>query len=127
METLLPTQADGNASSAIQVRVGTGEDLAWVELRGELDLSGRACLEQALERAERGRPALLVLDLRGLELIDSTGLALLLAAERRATEAGRRLVLIEGTPLVQRTLRITGLDGAFELTGDPSSLPKPPL
>ncbi len=38
------------------------------------------------------------------------GNALLLAAERRATAAGRRLVLIEGTPLVRRTLRITGLE-----------------
>jgi len=32
------------------------------------------------------------------------------SAERRATAAGRRLVLIEGTPLVRRTLRITGLE-----------------
>ena len=55
------------------------------------------------------------------------GNALLLAAERRATAAGRRLVLIEGTPLVRRTLRIAGLDAAFELTADPSSLPEKPL
>ena len=128
MATLLPTPAaDGNASSAVRLRVGARDDLVWIELRGELDLGGRAKLKEALERAESSRPALLVLDLRELELIDSTGLALLLGAERRATKAGRRLVLIEGTPLVRRTLRITGLDAAFELTADSSSLPDKPL
>ena len=43
-------------------------------------------------------------------MIDSTGLALGVAADARAREAGRRFVIIEGPAAVQRVFRMTRLD-----------------
>ena len=51
-----------------------------VTLHGELDISTAARLEEDLRRIEADGPALLVIDLSGLEFMDSTGLRLLIAA-----------------------------------------------
>lgn len=56
-----------------------------VRLRGELDLSGAGRLEESLDRlAADGRPV--VLDLRELTFMDSTGLRVLLQAAERARD-----------------------------------------
>jgi anti-anti-sigma factor len=47
------------------------------------------------------------LDLRGLVFLDSSGLRLVIAAEQRLREAGRRLVLVRGPQPVQRVFEIT--------------------
>ena len=118
---------DRDLASGLDLVVRSAGDLAWVELHGEVDIGSRDRLAEAMHDAESTRPSLVVVDLHGLELIDSTGLAVLLAAQRRAAGAGRRLVLLLGTGLVPRTLHITGLDTAFELVDDQSSLPEAPL
>jgi anti-sigma B factor antagonist len=59
-----------------------------------------------------------VLDLRALSFMDSSGLRALLAADARAKEAGRRLVLVRGDERVQRVLRITRLDERLEIVDD---------
>ena len=56
---------------------------------GELDIDAVPELDRALRHADA---PLVVLDLRELEFIDSSGAHLLLAADRRIRRAGRRLV-----------------------------------
>ncbi|MGH2853279.1 MAG: STAS domain-containing protein [Solirubrobacteraceae bacterium] len=79
-----------------------------IALEGELDLAGARQLEESLAAAEREDPALLVVDLEGLQFIDSTGLRLLLQADARARERGYELVLRPGEPAVQRAFEVTG-------------------
>ena len=79
-----------------------------LSLAGELDLSGARQLETRLEEIERERPARLVVDLRRLGFIDSTGLRLLLQADARARERGCELVLRPGSLSVQRVFEVTG-------------------
>ena len=79
-----------------------------LSLEGELDLAGAPEMEASLAAAERDGPARLVIDLSGLQFIDSTGLRLLLQADARAKEQGYELVLRPGEQAVQRVFEVTG-------------------
>jgi anti-sigma B factor antagonist len=94
---------------------------AQLTLRGELDLSTAPRLEEDLRRVEAGGPATICVDLSGLDFMDSTGLRLLLTADSRAREAGRRFVLVQGNEMVQRVLRVTRLDERLEIVEGPGA------
>jgi len=89
-----------------------------VALRGELDLEHAYTFDEELKRLEGTRPSCLVLDLRGLSFLDSCGLARLLAARRRARREKRRVLLVRGTPAVQRLLAITAVGDHFEMVSE---------
>ena len=109
-------------SSPFDVTIQEQGDTTLVVLRGELDISTASRLEDDLRRIEADGPALLVLDLSGLDFMDSTGLRLLISADSRAREAGRRLVLVKGNQMVQRVLRLTRLDERLTIVEDPGAL-----
>ena len=87
-------------------------------LTGELDIAGAARVEQELERIEREPPATIVLDLRELAFMDSTGLRVIVAADSRAREQARRLVIVRGSATVQRIIEMTRLDERLEIVDD---------
>ncbi len=93
-----------------------------VALRGELDLSSADRVERELERVESERPDLIVLDLRGLTFLDSTGLRLIVTADQRARQSGRRLAVVRGPATVQRVFSITKLDERLDMVDDISEL-----
>jgi anti-anti-sigma factor len=67
-----------------------------LSLAGELDLATAGKAERALHEAESREPSLLIVDLRRLDFMDSSGLHLLLKAMRRARDRERRLILVRG-------------------------------
>jgi anti-sigma B factor antagonist len=81
-------------------------------LRGELDISTAEDLEKRLQAVESNR---VVLDLRELEFIDSSGVRVLVVTARRFDESGREFALIRGADRVDRVLRLTGIDGQIEV------------
>jgi anti-anti-sigma factor len=89
-----------------------------VRLSGELDISTAPKVEDELARVEPNRPDLIVLDLRNLAFMDSTGLRLLIAADARARQQGRRLTIVKGPEPVQRVLRITRLEERLEIVDE---------
>jgi anti-sigma B factor antagonist len=91
-------------------------------LTGELDIAGAARVEQELERIEQDAPATLVLDLRELAFMDSTGLRVIIAADDRAREQERRLVVVRGSDTVQRIIAMTRLDERLEIVDDPTAV-----
>jgi anti-sigma B factor antagonist len=97
-----------------------GTALALITLEGELDLSATAELEPELERlASEPGVETVTLDLRALEFLDSSGLRLVVVAERRLREAGRRLVLVRGPQPVQRVFEITRMTERLEFVDAP--------
>ena len=104
--------------TTLEVTTSDRADGVHVELSGELDLATAPKLEDELRHVEERGPGLIVLDLRPLSFMDSSGLRSLLAADARAREAGRRLVLVRGDERVQRVLRITRLDERFDIVDD---------
>jgi anti-sigma B factor antagonist len=97
-----------------------------VALRGELDLEHAYTFDEEMKRVEAARPSCLVLDLRGLSFLDSCGLARLLAARQRARREQRRLLLVRGTPAVQRLFMITALSEQFEQVSEVPAELRPP-
>jgi len=105
-------------SSPFEVTIEERGSSVHAALRGELDISTATRLEESLARIEADQPELVVIDLSGLDFMDSTGLRLLISADQRARDAGRRLVLVQGNDMVQRVLRLTRLDERLEIVPD---------
>lgn len=94
-------------------------------VRGELDVSGVEELERALAEVESAEPQVLILDLREVTFLDSSGLRSLLAADRRAKAAGRRLAFVRGPEPVQRVFEIALLDRRLTFVDAPESTVAP--
>jgi anti-sigma B factor antagonist len=97
--------------------------VAVIAATGELDLSGAAVLETELERLEaEPEVGTVVLDMRGLEFMDSSGLRLVVLADMRAREAGRRFALVRGAETVHRVFEITRMSERLDFVADPAEL-----
>jgi anti-anti-sigma factor len=86
---------------------------------GELDLASAEELETHLKQLESSEPDVLVLDLRELDFMDSTGLRTVIAADARARERGARLVVVRAPDEVDRVFRLTRMDQHLELVDEP--------
>lgn len=86
-------------------------------LAGELDMANTATLTAELERAEAAGASSITVDMRALEFIDSTGIAVIVAAHRRAGKEGTQLRFIRSQATgVQRVMDVTGLDKELPFT-----------
>ena len=106
----------------LDVTTESQEGQTRVILSGELDIASTDELERELEALEVDSPGTLILDLRKVEFIDSTGLRAVIAADERARSAGRRLVVIRGSSAVERLFSVTQLDRRLEIIDDPDSI-----
>jgi anti-sigma B factor antagonist len=101
-----------------EVTVQRDGGVATVVVSGELDLATAPRLSTTV--AEHGDARLLVLDLNGVTFIDSTGVRLLIEADRACAGSGSRLVVLAGDGPVRRVLDLCELDGRRALaTGHP--------
>ncbi len=86
-----------------------------VVLTGELDISTFDQAERQVEEAEKSGPTVLVIDLGSLRFVDSTGVRLILLADQRAKEAGRRIAIRLGDGPALRVFAALGLTNRFEV------------
>jgi anti-anti-sigma factor len=87
---------------------------------GELDIATTPALEQAIAEAVAEPGATLVLDLRELTFMDSTGLRTLAQTNARAEEHGFTLSIWRGSRQIERVLEISGLGGLLPLQDAPA-------
>lgn len=80
-----------------------------VHLAGSLDVRYVAHVREVLDRALADGCGDLVVDMSEVELVDATGLGVLVAAHRKASRRGRRLVLRGVRPALLRLLAVTRL------------------
>ena len=96
--------------STLSLHTYQESDSVRVAVSGELDLSSALVFEEELRRIEEScTPTVLVLDLRELKFMDSTGLRLILSAHARAINRGRKLAIVQGGDAVRRIFRLTGV------------------
>jgi len=91
-------------------------------LQGELDLASAPLLETEIEGIELGTSAMVVLDLQGLQFMDSTGLRTVLSSQARVRERGGELVVTPGSSQVQRLLAITRADDHLRVVSPPGEM-----
>jgi anti-sigma B factor antagonist len=106
----------------LEIEASEQNGVAHVVLSGELDLSTVDKVEHELTRVEAEGPATVALDLSRLTFLDSSGLRLIVSADKRARRDSRRFVVVRGSETVQRVFAITHLDEQIELVGDVSEL-----
>ena len=82
-------------------------------VHGDIDIAGGPTLEQYVLRSQDDLP--IVLDLRDVDFIDSSGLRTLLAATRRARRHDSHVRLRNVGKAVRRMLEITGTSEQFEI------------
>ena len=99
------------------------EGSAWIlAASGELDLRTSPELEERLDRAWAAGAELVILDLRQIDFMDSTGLRVLLGSHQRAQETGRRFALVRGADQVERVLTLTGVHDLLTIVDAPEEL-----
>jgi anti-anti-sigma factor len=93
---------------------------ALVSIRGDLDIQVVERVVDTLARIESTKPAVLVIDLRGLSFMDSAGMGVIAAAHSRAVEAERRFVIVRPPPGVRRAFELSKLDTVITTVDDPA-------
>jgi anti-sigma B factor antagonist len=99
---------------------GRDGETAWVRPVGELDLDTAPLLEDALTAVRAQGAERLVLDLRRLRFMDSTGLRLVIRWDAAAREDGFEFAIVPGSEVVQRVIRLTGMDDQLATTDPPA-------
>ena len=86
-----------------------------IYLQGELDSYSAPRVRNILETmTETPKPTVLI-DMTGLEYIDSAGLGVLVAALKGVNDHSGAMALIGLTPAVARVFRVTGLENLFSV------------
>ena len=89
---------------------------------GELDLASGPELESELDRLSGPETKLVVIDLRQLDFMDSTGLSIIVRAHQRMAGEGCEMGLVKGSQQVQRLLDLTGVADRLRLVDTPEEL-----
>jgi anti-sigma B factor antagonist len=76
---------------------------------GELDHGTAPRLVRALDELAERRATIVLLDLSALDFLDSTGLALAVAASNQASLKGRQFAIVCSRPAIARLFARTGL------------------
>jgi anti-anti-sigma factor len=97
-------------------------ETAVIALSGELDMAGAAELEREL--AGIGAAAV-VLDLRDVQFMDSSGLRAVVTAAQRMQDGGRRFALIPGAAQVMRVFEITRMRERLDFVADAGEVTGP--
>jgi anti-sigma B factor antagonist len=107
----------------LDVQTIRNESVAVVAPTGELDISGASVLQAELDRlaGAEGLGAV-VLDLRGLEFMDSSGLRLVVLADMRARDTGRRFALVRGQETVHRVFELTRMSERLDFVDRPEDV-----
>ena len=105
---------------SFELRVVRSESRLHIAPSGELDIATAPQLERAISEATAEAVSELVLDLRELTFMDSTGLRTLAQANLKAEQAGTALSIWRGSRQIERVLEISGLGPLLPLADAPA-------
>jgi anti-sigma B factor antagonist len=94
--------------------------VAVLAARGEIDVASAPELERSLSDLIVEGAEILVVDTSEVSFIDSTGLGVLIGAEKQMRKGGRQLRLVVTQPQIIKLLALTGLDEVFTVTSSPN-------
>lgn len=104
--------------TVFQLTTDADDARARVTVAGELDLVSAPELEQTLRHLRLAPAGDVVLDLREVTFIDSSGLRVVLVGSRDARTAGHRFVVLAGTGQVRRVIDMAQVADHLELGDD---------
>jgi anti-sigma B factor antagonist len=113
------TEATFQPPEPFRCESGQDGDRWWVRPVGELDLDTAPQLDQELEALREAGAACLLLDMRELTFMDSTGLRLVIRWDSTAHQDGFDFAIVPGVEVVQRVFRLTGMDEHLQIADPP--------
>jgi anti-sigma B factor antagonist len=93
-----------------------------VEVEGQIDAATAPQLRQALVEAQYGASTRLLLDLDGVEFLDSMGLGVIVGAVKRARSHDGELVLVCTRDRLLHLLELTGLTQVLQVAASQSDV-----
>lgn len=101
----------------MDLRLGTTERDGVVVLaaHGEIDVSSAPSLRQELVEIAAGGAGSVVVDLEGVDFLDSTGLGVLVSGLKRFRTGGGDVLLVCTRPRILKVFEITGLLQVFSI------------
>jgi anti-sigma B factor antagonist len=108
-----------DSTEVLEIDVADREGLRVLRLTGELDMAGVEQFERLLSADRAPEAAKIVVDLRGLTFIDSSGLRALIMADQRVRGEGGHFVVVRGSDRVNQVLEMTGVAGHIEIVDEP--------
>ena len=88
-----------------------------VTATGELDLAAGPQLRECLHNVINHGAKAVMLDINGVDFVDSTALGILVSAHKQLAELHRSLILVCSNEQTIRTLQLTALDRVFTIRG----------
>lgn len=93
-----------------EARTEARNGVARIAMAGELDLATAPILTEELAVVEQDGAGVIMLDLRDVSFVDSSGLHVFLQAHQRASSNGHRLILIGASPSIRRLFAMTNTE-----------------
>lgn len=81
-----------------------------LSVSGELDIATAAKLESEIDAKLANAPSALYVDLSAVDFMDSTGLRILIRAERQISETGGSFGVVTGESPARRVIELTGMN-----------------
>jgi anti-anti-sigma factor len=110
---MLDSSTSHSRAGRLSIQRATDQQGIVLALEGELDLETTPELDDQLREISETNPGRLLIDLGGLEFMDSTGLGSIVRAQRAADLNGHRLALCRAQNQVQRLFELTGVLDRF--------------
>ncbi len=103
------------------MRIHRRDDRGWtvVAVTGVIDVATAPTLRQTLQEIQFGGSARVLVDLTGVEMIDSFGLGVLVGARKRARSHDGDLAVLVTSDRIRHVFELTGLDATLRLVADP--------
>jgi anti-sigma B factor antagonist len=89
---------------------------------GDIDVATVAAFRASVQSALETEPPALVVDLSGVEFMDSSGLAVLAVALRGQRARSAAVAVVRPQPIVKRAIELVGLDLLFDVSDIPTEL-----
>jgi anti-sigma B factor antagonist len=101
--------------SPLQILVSHLKEHAYVVLTGELDGATAPFLVRTLVDVNATLEGDLVLDIKALSFIDSTGLSVFVSQQKKLRAKGHKFVIYGPTAMARRLFQITGLEDVLTI------------
>ncbi len=105
-------------STPLKIGARTEEGASILTLTGEVEVANAAQVRDAALKLVESGPRFLVVDLSGVDYMDSTGLGMLVGLLKRLKEKGGDLLIAGPQPRVRKLFDITGLAQVLRIYED---------
>lgn len=94
------------------------DDVFLIQVEGDFDLALRDTAIAITEEGLDAKPKAILVDVKRCTFLDSTAIAVIVGARRRALDEGFPFALVGHNPTVDRMIELTGLAKELEILHD---------